>query len=42
VGIQPNTGESGGSNAEKLRDEIKKTLSLRFNGLEFVDPPPTR
>jgi hypothetical protein len=42
VGIQPNTGGSGGSKAEKLRDEIKKTLSLRFNGLEFVDPPPTR
>jgi len=44
VGIQP----SGGSaiykegKAEKLRDEIKKTLSLRFNGLEFIDPPPSR
>ena len=42
VGIQPNSGGSGGSKAEKLRDEIKKTLSLRFNGLEFVDPPPSR
>jgi hypothetical protein len=42
VGIQPNSGGSGGGNAEKLRDEIQKTLSLRFNGLEFVDPPPSR
>jgi len=42
VGIQPNSGDSGGSKAEKLRDEIEKTLSLRFNGLEFVDPPPSR
>jgi hypothetical protein len=42
VGIQPNSGGSGGSKAEKLRDEIKKTLSLRFKGLEFVDPPPSR
>ena len=42
VGIQPNSGGSGGSKAEKLRDEIQKTLSLRFNGLEFVDPVPSR
>jgi len=41
VGIQPNSGGSGGSKAEKLRDEIQKTLSLRFNGLEFLDPPPS-
>jgi hypothetical protein len=44
VGIQPSGGsviyEEG--RAEKLRDEIKKTLSLRFNGLEFVEPPPPR
>jgi hypothetical protein len=24
---------------EKLRDEIKRSLSLRFNGLNFVEPP---
>jgi hypothetical protein len=28
--------------AEALRDEIKKTLSLRFNGLEFVEPLQSR
>jgi len=44
VGIQPSGGSVGykEGKAEKLRDEIKKTLSLRFNGLEFVDPPPSR
>ena len=43
VGIQPNSGAFGNGEerkAVKLRDEIKKTLSLRFKGLEFVDPPP--
>jgi hypothetical protein len=44
VGIQPSGGSISykESKAEKLRDEIKKTLSLRYNGLEFVDPPPPR
>jgi hypothetical protein len=43
VGINIVPGRLGGSEvrrAEKLRAEIKKTLSLRFNGLEFVEPPP--
>jgi hypothetical protein len=42
VGIQPSGGSYKEPKAEKLRDEIKKTLSLRFNGLEFIDPPPSR
>jgi hypothetical protein len=42
VGIQPSGRSYKEGKAEKLREEIKKTLSLRFNGLEFVDPPPSR
>ncbi len=41
VGIQADPGMVGtgeASTAEKLRDEIKKSLSLRFKGLEFVEP----
>lgn len=43
VGIQPNSRsftDSEERQAEKLRDEIKKTLSLRFKGLEFMEPLP--
>ncbi|HYJ40937.1 MAG TPA: hypothetical protein VEW08_09115 [Steroidobacteraceae bacterium] len=43
VGINIKSGMFGDSEmrrAEKLRAEIKKTLSLRFKGLEFVEPPP--
>ena len=43
VGIQPNSraiSDGEKRKAEKLRDEIKKTLSLRFKGLEFIEPPP--
>ncbi len=39
---RPSGGATRRSKAEKLRDEIKKTLSLRFSNLEFVDPPPSR
>jgi len=41
VGIQADSelsGSSGARKAEKLRDEIKKTLQLRFNNLEVVEP----
>ena len=41
VGIQANSGMYGRGEirlAEKLRDEIKKTLSLRFKGLESLEP----
>jgi hypothetical protein len=41
VGIQVNTGMFGGGenrNADKLRAEIKKTLALRFKGLEAIEP----
>jgi len=43
VGIQVDPGMFGNGEvrrAEKLRAEIKKTLSLRFKGLEFVESPP--
>jgi hypothetical protein len=42
VGIQASTGTYGGGarKGEKLRDEIKKTLSLRFKDLEFIERPP--
>jgi len=43
VGINIDPGKFGDGEkrrAEKLRDEIKKTLSLRFKGLEFVEPHP--
>ena len=36
VGIQ---GGCCARKGEKLRDEIKKSLSLRFKGLNFVEPP---
>jgi hypothetical protein len=41
VGIQINPGMFGDAEvrrAEKLREEIKKSLALRFNGLEAVEP----
>jgi hypothetical protein len=43
VGINIDPGMFGDGEmrlAEKLRAEIKKTLSLRFKGLEFIEPPP--
>lgn len=43
VGIQPSgSGSYKEPKAEKLRDEIRKTLSLRFKGLEFIEPPQSR
>lgn len=43
VGINIDPGKFGNGEkhrAEKLRDEIKRTLSLRFKGLEFVETHP--
>jgi len=45
VGINIDPGMFGNGElrrAEKIRDEIKKTLSLRFKGLQFEDPPQAR
>ena len=43
IQIQPGMfGKGEVRKAERIRDEIKKTLSLRFKGLQFDEPPRIR